>query len=63
MQMIAGLVTIFKKYRVKLGDGAPLKIKLNPDTFTTAPKQDIHLKFEVRDGWEKRKYKRVENEK
>ncbi|KAJ0175351.1 hypothetical protein K1T71_009492 [Dendrolimus kikuchii] len=61
MQMLTGLITIFKKYRITLGNEAPTKIEFNTATFTTSPKQNIFLKFVERDGWEQRTYARIEN--
>lgn len=54
MQMMAGLITILKKYRLELGEGTPRKLKFKPESFLTHPVGGIKLKFIERDGWEKR---------
>lgn len=45
MQMLAGLVTILKKYRLELCDDMPKTIKFEPKSFVTQSKDGIKLKF------------------
>ncbi|CAB3259457.1 unnamed protein product [Arctia plantaginis] len=54
MQMMAGLITMLKKYRFELADGTPSKLQFKPESFVTHPVGGIKLKFIERDGWEKR---------
>ncbi|CAB3254041.1 unnamed protein product [Arctia plantaginis] len=54
MQMMAGLITMLKKYRFELADGTPSKLQFKPESFITHPVGGIKLKFIERDGWEKR---------
>ncbi|XP_075979948.1 cytochrome P450 6B6-like [Anticarsia gemmatalis] len=54
MQMMAGLITILKKYRLELAAGTPMKLKLKPYSSLTHPEGGITLKFIEREGWESR---------
>ncbi|CAB3219909.1 unnamed protein product [Arctia plantaginis] len=54
MQMISGLVTLFKKYRVELAPGMGRQIEFEPKAFITYPVSGIRLKFIEREGWEDR---------
>ncbi|XP_047033335.1 cytochrome P450 6B5-like [Helicoverpa zea] len=60
MQVLAGLVTILKKYRMELSDTMPRDLVFDARTFLTQPKdQGIDLRFIEREGWESRKYVRA----
>ncbi|XP_063833382.1 cytochrome P450 6B7-like [Ostrinia nubilalis] len=54
MQMLAGLVTILKKYSVELADDMPEQVTYEPRSIVTSPIGGIKLKFTERDGWEQR---------
>nr|ABX64440.1 cytochrome P450 CYP6AE9 [Bombyx mandarina] len=54
MQSIAGLITILKKFRLELPEGAPTKIEFKPEAFVTTPKDLIKIKFLEREGWQQR---------
>ena len=59
MQVLSGLITILKKYRVELADGMPETLTLDPRTLLTQPKdQGIMLKMIKREGWEERRFVR-----
>nr|QLI62185.1 cytochrome P450 36 [Streltzoviella insularis] len=58
MQMLPGLVTLLKKYRVELAPGTPRTVQYEPKATVTQPKGDIKLKFLLREGWEKRIYEK-----
>ncbi|GBP17668.1 Cytochrome P450 6B7 [Eumeta japonica] len=45
MQMLAGLVTILKKYRVELAEGMPKTVEFEPRSVVTQSKTGINLKF------------------
>ncbi|XP_072934648.1 cytochrome P450 6B7-like [Epargyreus clarus] len=45
MQMLAGLLTILKKYRVELAEGMPRSLRFEPKSMTAQPKGKIWLKF------------------
>lgn len=60
MQVLSGLITILKKYKVELADGMPDTLKFDPRTLLTQPwGHGIDLKFTVREGSEDRKLVRV----
>ncbi|XP_075984134.1 cytochrome P450 6B2-like [Anticarsia gemmatalis] len=54
MQMIAGLITLLKKYRLELADGMKRTLELEPKALVTRSVSGIHLKFVEREGWEQR---------
>nr|ULR85526.1 cytochrome P450 [Spodoptera frugiperda] len=54
MQMLAGLITMLKKYRLELADGMPTKLKFKAQSFITHPVGGIKIKFIEREGWESR---------
>ncbi|CAB3219910.1 unnamed protein product [Arctia plantaginis] len=54
MQMISGLVTIFKKYRVELATDMERQIEFEPKSIITYPVSGIRLRFIERKGWEGR---------
>ncbi|KOB75351.1 Cytochrome P450 [Operophtera brumata] len=54
MKMLPGLITILKKYRVELAPGMSSDLELGSRTLVTQPIGGIHLKAEVREGWEQR---------
>ncbi|KAG6459204.1 cytochrome P450 6B5 [Manduca sexta] len=56
MQMLAGLVTVLKSYKVTLGDNVPKKLRFLPESFVTVSADRIKLKFTRRNGWEKALY-------
>ncbi|GBP17651.1 hypothetical protein EVAR_8648_1 [Eumeta japonica] len=45
MQVMAGLVTILKKYRVELAPGMPRTVEFEPTSQVAASKHGIHLNF------------------
>ncbi|CAG9102333.1 unnamed protein product [Plutella xylostella] len=45
MQMMAGLVSIFTKYRLELLTGASTEVQFEPRSMPTQPKKALHLKF------------------
>ncbi|KAJ8711474.1 hypothetical protein PYW07_008716 [Mythimna separata] len=60
MQVMSGLISILKKYRVELADGMPETLILDPRAILTQPKdQGIMLKMIKREGWEGRKFVRT----
>lgn len=56
MQMMAGFITILKKYRPELAEGMPRKLTLEPKAIVTQPRELLRLKLVARDGWEERKF-------
>ncbi|CAB3219908.1 unnamed protein product [Arctia plantaginis] len=54
MQVIAGLVTLLKKYRVELAEGMERKVEFEPKGLITYPISGINLKFIEREGWKDR---------
>lgn len=54
MQMVAGLITILKKYRLELAEGMKSKVVLRISTMIAQPYGGIKLKFIEREGWEQR---------
>ncbi|XP_075983945.1 cytochrome P450 6B5-like [Anticarsia gemmatalis] len=54
MQMIAGLITLFKKYRVELAEGMEKKLTMEPKSLLPLAKSGINVKLVERDGWEQR---------
>ncbi|XP_075979946.1 cytochrome P450 6B2-like [Anticarsia gemmatalis] len=56
MQMMAGLITILKKYRLELAAGTPTTLKFKPYSLITQPEGGITLKFIEREGWESRAF-------
>ncbi|KAJ8711477.1 hypothetical protein PYW07_008719 [Mythimna separata] len=60
MQVISGLISILKKYRVELAGGMPETLTFDARTLLTQPKdQGIMLKMIKRDGWEGRRFVRT----
>lgn len=56
MQMLPGLITVLKKYKVELADGTPRKVDLDPRAIVTQSLQTLNLSLVPRDGWEQRMY-------
>ncbi|XP_026740610.1 cytochrome P450 6B2-like [Trichoplusia ni] len=54
MVMMAGLITILKKYRVELPPGMKTDVNFDPKPVVTQPMGGIELKFIEREGWETR---------
>ncbi|XP_028026792.1 cytochrome P450 6B2-like [Bombyx mandarina] len=54
MQILAGLVTILKKYTVQLADGMPETIDIEPKAIVTQPAISMRLKFVPRNDLQKR---------
>lgn len=54
MQMLAGLVTVLKKYRLELDDGMPRTLSYKTHTPTAHTDGGIRLKLVERDGWQNR---------
>ncbi|XP_047029358.1 cytochrome P450 6B2-like [Helicoverpa zea] len=54
MQMIAGLITMLKKYRLELADNMPRTVTFKAQSFLTHPEGGIYVKFIEREGWENR---------
>ncbi|CAD0204534.1 unnamed protein product [Chrysodeixis includens] len=54
MVMMAGLITILKKYRVELAPGMKRDLDFEPKAIVTQPTEGIELKFIEREGWETR---------
>ncbi|CAG9791638.1 unnamed protein product [Diatraea saccharalis] len=50
MQMMAGLVTLLKKYNVELAEGMPTVPEFNPRSFVTQVYNGIYLKLTPREG-------------
>lgn len=62
MQIMSGLITFLKKYRVELADGMPETITFDARTILIQPKEHgIMLKMIERKGWEGRTFVRTEN--
>ncbi|XP_075979947.1 cytochrome P450 6B2-like [Anticarsia gemmatalis] len=57
MQMMAGVITMLKKYRLELATNMPKKLKFKTISFVTHPVGGIDLKFIEREGWESRVFK------
>ncbi|XP_053617329.1 cytochrome P450 6B5-like [Plodia interpunctella] len=55
MQMLPGIMTVLKKYRVELVDPA-VDLDFFATTMVITPKKEIRLKFLEREGWEQRMY-------
>ncbi|XP_053617331.1 cytochrome P450 6B5-like [Plodia interpunctella] len=60
MQMLAGLITILKKYRVEVTQRPPKQMEFSPTSFVTQPKKRIELKFLEREGWQQRQYSPIQ---
>ncbi|KAM3959526.1 LOW QUALITY PROTEIN: uncharacterized protein ACR2FA_006459 [Aphomia sociella] len=45
MQMLAGIITFYKKYRVELAEGTPRKLQFGVTTIVTQPVKQIKLKL------------------
>ncbi|XP_075984016.1 cytochrome P450 6B5-like [Anticarsia gemmatalis] len=59
MQVLAGLISILKDYRVELADGMPKTVRFDCRTFLIQPRdQGLFLKISKREGWEQRKFLR-----
>ncbi|CAH0595509.1 unnamed protein product [Chrysodeixis includens] len=54
MQMIAGLITILKKYKVELAPGMKKDLDYEPKSIVTQPTEGIKLNFIEREGWQSR---------
>ncbi|XP_026755083.1 cytochrome P450 6B2-like [Galleria mellonella] len=54
MQMMAGVITLLKKYRVELAEGTPRKLQFGARTIVTQPAEEIKLRLVKREGWEQR---------
>ncbi|KAM3959527.1 uncharacterized protein ACR2FA_006460 [Aphomia sociella] len=54
MQMMAGIITFYKKYRVELAEGTPRKLQFGVTTIVTQPVKQIKLKLIKRHGLEER---------
>ncbi|XP_037292730.1 cytochrome P450 6B5 [Manduca sexta] len=54
MQMLAGLITLLKKFSVDLADDMPSAVGFEPKAIVTQPMGGIYLKFNKREGWEQR---------
>ncbi|KAJ8713130.1 hypothetical protein PYW08_008434 [Mythimna loreyi] len=62
MQVMSGLITFLKKYKVELAPGMPETLVLDSRTFLTQPKDHgILLKLTKREGWEGRNFVREAN--
>ncbi|XP_026740677.1 cytochrome P450 6B2-like [Trichoplusia ni] len=60
MQVMAGLITILKEYRVELGEDMPKSLNLDARTILIAPReQGLNIKFIRREGSEQRKWVRT----
>ncbi|CAD0204566.1 unnamed protein product [Chrysodeixis includens] len=60
MQVMAGLITILKEYRVELANDMPETLTLDARTIFTAPRdQGLNVKFIRREGSEQRKWVRT----
>ncbi|XP_075975554.1 cytochrome P450 6a8-like isoform X2 [Anticarsia gemmatalis] len=57
MQILAGLVTVFKSYRLELADGQPTTLKFDPRVVVNKPTSNIFLKFIPREDG--RRFKRI----
>ncbi|XP_059053172.1 cytochrome P450 6B2-like [Achroia grisella] len=51
MQIIPGIITVLKKYSVRLTEDTPLKLEFGANTLVTQPIQEIKLRFIEREGW------------
>ncbi|KAI5630788.1 cytochrome p450 domain-containing protein [Phthorimaea operculella] len=49
MQMIPGMITIFRKYKFELAEGVPKKLAFQPRTVVTQSIEELRLKFIPRD--------------
>nr|QAX33066.1 cytochrome P450 CYP6B5-like protein [Carposina sasakii] len=56
MQILTGLVTLLKKYRISLAEGMATSIEIEPKILVFQPVGGIRLKFEPREGWEERMF-------
>ncbi|XP_059053572.1 cytochrome P450 6B2-like [Achroia grisella] len=54
MQMMAGIITLLKKYRVELAEDTPRKLQLGVTTIIIQPAEAIKLKLVEREGWQQR---------
>lgn len=59
MQVLSGLITVLKKYRLELAPGMKREVKLEPKSFVTHPVGGIRIKFIEREGWEDRMFRSV----
>ncbi|CAH2094094.1 unnamed protein product [Euphydryas editha] len=50
MVLYAGLLTLFKKYRIELAESTPLSLEYKPVTLVTQPATDVYLKLIPREG-------------
>ncbi|CAB3256854.1 unnamed protein product [Arctia plantaginis] len=57
MQVLSGLITVLKKYRLELAPGTKREVKLEPKSFVTHPAGGIRIKFIEREGWEDRSFR------
>nr|ULR85518.1 cytochrome P450 [Spodoptera frugiperda] len=59
MQVMSGLITFLKKYKVELADGMESELEFDPKTLLTQPLHNrIALKLTEREGWEQRRFVR-----
>nr|AIJ00763.1 P450 CYP6 family protein 3 [Plutella xylostella] len=56
MQMMAGIITILKKYRVELAAGMSSSLTLDPRAIVTMPRERLRLRLVPRAGWDTRLY-------
>lgn len=54
MQVLAGLVTLLKKYNVEVKDKTQTTVEFDPITTMSLPKDPVKLKVTTREGWESR---------
>ncbi|CAH0696923.1 unnamed protein product [Spodoptera exigua] len=60
MQVMSGLITFLKKYKVELAEGMEEELVFDPKTFLTQPLTNcIALKMTEREGWEQRRFVRT----
>ncbi|CAH1641303.1 unnamed protein product [Spodoptera littoralis] len=60
MQVLSGLITFLKKYKVELADGMARELEFDPKTLLTQPLDNcIALKLTEREGWQQRNYLRT----
>ncbi|CAB3254695.1 unnamed protein product [Arctia plantaginis] len=57
MQMMAGLVTVFKSYKVQLAEGQPSTLVFDPRVVINRPRNDVYLKLISREN--DRSYKKL----
>ncbi|CAB3219911.1 unnamed protein product [Arctia plantaginis] len=57
MQVLSGLITVLKKYRLELAPGMKREVKLEPKSFVTHPIGGIQLRFIEREGWKDRMFR------